>query len=212
MSYFLKFGSADNIKKLHEKGEVFMNTFQFFKDLERIGTGDIYEGTTHIRNFSNGTLTIELEKGPLKLTNAKVHLREHYQSHIGNMLCLYHISDKLFKRKNTHRFDKRLMSFGDSCLLIKNANEFLTRVIMKLGEMEIETDHCSVKYKNFKHYKDLKVGLFHKTHKLSYQHEYRIIAYTQENRPLKFEIGNLKEIADIYPTRVVIEKMKATLV
>lgn len=201
--FLLKFGNKKNIENLLKKGEIYMNTIKWFKEYEKKGIGDIYEGATEIENISNGVLTLYLPKKPMVLNNANLQLRKHFNGHIGNIYSTYAISNLLLKRKNIHRIDKRMSQFGTHCLVIKDVNRFINSIREKLTELGIESIHNIVTYKNLK-VKNHKLTLFNKTHLLSYQKEHRIIAWTMNNEALKFRIGSMSDYAEIYSSNEII--------
>lgn len=97
----LKFGRDEDILDLFENGTIYMNTIQYFKNLEKEGIGDSFETSTQIRNYKNAKLEIKLPNGttiPLK-TN-KMHLKESLTGHVGNLYSLYAITPKDIEKKD----------------------------------------------------------------------------------------------------------------
>lgn len=207
VSYLLKFGKKENIENLLKKGEIHMNTIKWFKEYEKKGVGDIYEGTTEVKNIDNGILTLYLPERPIVLRNSNLHLRQYFDGHRGNIYSTYAISNLLLKRKSVHKIDKRMSQFGSHCLIIKDVNRFINSISNKLKEMNIESSHGIVIYKNLK-MNNHKLTLFNKTHLLSYQKEHRLIARTKKDEALKFKIGSLEEYAEMYSTQLIIDNAK----
>ncbi|OEK04231.1 hypothetical protein [Roseivirga misakiensis] len=203
--FFLKFGQKEHIDNLLKKGEIFLNTIQWFKKYEKDGIGDIYEGAYEVDNLS-GKLTLEIPNNPIVLNNANLQLRKHHEGHIGNIFSTYAISTLLLKRKPVHRIDVRMRKFGTHCLIIKNPRQFIDSITDKLTNMGIEHSHDIVQYKNLKK-KNHKMSLFDKTHLLSYQKEHRIIAWTEKDCALKFEIGSIEHYAEMHSTDKIIETL-----
>lgn len=204
--FLLKFGKEEHLNNLLKKGEVFMNTIQWFKSYEKKGIGDIYEGAFEVKNIKNGKLTVKIPNNPITLNSSNFQLRKHYKGHIGNIFSTYAISTLLLKRKELHRIDKRMSEFGTHCLIIKDVQQFLNSITDKLTELGLENSHNIVKYKNLKK-NNHELSLFNKTHSLSYQKEHRIIAWTEYNSELKFEIGSIEHYAEIHPTNKIIESL-----
>lgn len=202
----LKFGQEHHINNLLKKGEIYMNTIQWFKNYEKDGIGDIYEGAFEVKNIKNGKLTLKIPNNPITLNSTNFQLRKHYTGHIGNIYSTYAISNQLLRKKTTHRIDRRMSKFGTHCLIIKDVKQFLDSITIKLAEMEIKYSHNIVKYKNLKK-NNHKISLFDKTHLLSYQKEHRIIAWTKNNSVLKFDIGSIEHYAEIYPTKKIIQSL-----
>ncbi len=204
--FLLKFGQKEHINNLLKKGEIYMNTIQWFKNYEKDGIGDIYEGTIEVENIKNGKLTFKIPNNPITLNSTNFQLRKHHKGHIGNIFSTYAISTLLLKRKSIHRIDKRMKKFGTHCLIIKDLKQFLDSITDKLTEMGIENSHNIVKYKNLKK-NNHKISLFDKTHLLSYQKEHRIIAWTEKNSVLKFDIGSIEHYAEMHPIDKIIESL-----
>ncbi|RKN83480.1 hypothetical protein [Ulvibacterium marinum] len=204
--FLLKFGKKEHIENLLRKGEIFMNTIQWFKNFEKEGIGDIYEGASEVENIKNGRLTLRIPNNPVTFNNASLQLRKHHTGHIGNIFSTYAISTLLLRRKSIHRIDKRMNRFGTHCLIIKDVQQFLNSVTNKLAEMGIEYSHNMVRYKNLNK-NNHKLSLFNKTHLLSYQKEHRIIALTDEDSVLQFEIGSIEHCAEMHLTDKIIKEV-----
>ena len=200
----LKFGREEDLQKLQE-GEIFMNTIKYHRESDRKGAGDIFEGTTNIKNIKNAKITLDLPQGPLELKSPSLQLKQHLTGHIGNIYSTYAISSSLIDRKVIHRIDNRMNLFGDSCLIIKDP-EFITKIMRKLTVMDIKCENRLVTYKNFNK-NDHQLNPFIKTHLLSYQKEHRVIAYTQNDKPLIFNIGSLRDKSELYETKYLIDNM-----
>ncbi|MFL9844428.1 hypothetical protein [Flavobacterium rhizosphaerae] len=181
-----------------------MNTIKWFNNYEKEGVGDIYEGAFEIKNFENGQLILKADDKQFILNPNHTQFRKYHKGHIGNIYSTYAISDLLLHRKNLHRIDKRMLNFGTHCVVIKDAKKFVDSIFAKLTEMNYTFSHKIVSYKKFTN-KDINLSLFHKNHLLSYQKEYRIIVWTKENLPLRFEIGSIENYAEIYSAEELIK-------
>ena len=202
--YLIKFGDETNTLKLFEKGGIYMNTVRTFKESDRIAIGDKYEGTVDIKNFSKGELTIYGPNNPIIFKTSKLQLSKSHKFHIGNIFCSYALSNKLLSRKKTHKIDARMQSFGSHCVIIKDVTKFLNAIFTQLNNRNIAYSHNIVKYHNYTK-NNHTLTIFDKPHNLAYQKEYRIIAYTDLEEPLKLEIGSLKEYAEFYETKFLIK-------
>ena len=205
--FLLKFGDKENIEKLFEKGEIYMNTISLFRNFDKKEVGDIYEGVFRIKNYKNSKITLKLPKKDLLLNSKELQLRFNYKDHVGNIYSTYAIHDKLLRRKQVHKLDKKMLVFGKYCLLINDVNRFLELILDYFKKNNINYNHNLVSYFDYSK-KDLELNLYCKSKKYSYQKEHRIIAYTQLDEPLKFEIGNMSEFAQIYKSEDVINSMR----
>ena len=89
---FIKFGSEKNIIDLYNNGTVFLNTIQYFRNIEDGELrGDNYEGVSQIINSLPGTFKIK-ESGQ-EFKYEKIHLRKSFREVLGNIYSLYAISN-----------------------------------------------------------------------------------------------------------------------
>jgi len=204
VKYLIKFGNEENIKNLFEKGEIYMNTIKTFKDFDKKGIGDKYEGSTEILNPSNPKLTFKFPNNPITINPIKLQLWQTPKEHIGNIYSTYAISDQLVRRKSTHRIDQRMQIFGSHCVIIKDVVGFLEGVFNELDKQNITYSHNLVTYYDYNKLNH-KISLFSKSHLLSYQKEHRILAKTEVDSPLKFEIGSIENYSEIYPAKEFIK-------
>ncbi|SCZ01721.1 hypothetical protein [Flavobacterium caeni] len=207
VKFLLKFGSEENIKNLFEKGEIYMNTIQTFKEFDKPGIGDKYEGTVEILNIKDAKLTFKFPDNPITVNSPSMQLWKNIGGHVGNIYSTYAISNLLLKRKSVHTVDKRMLQFGTHCIIIKDVEKFIFSILAKLDEKGITHSHNLVRYCNYSK-NNHEVTLFKKSHLLSYQKEHRIIAYTQNNEPLKFEIGSMHDYAEIFSANDIINSLK----
>lgn len=208
VKFLIKFGNEENIKNLFEKGEVYMNTIKTFKDFDKKGVGDKYEGSSEILNPSNAKLTFKFPNNPITINPIKLQLWQTPKEHIGNIYSTYAISYQLVKRKSTHRIDPRMQIFGSHCVIIKDVMGFLEGVFSELDKQNIVYSHNLVSYYDFNKLNH-RISLFAKSHLLSYQKEHRILAKTENDSPLKFKIGSIENYSEIYTAK---EFIKGTIV
>lgn len=168
---FLKFGKERHIKDMFEKGSIFLNTVEYFRNIEdKELRGDKYEGTTKVINSLPGTFTIPELEGEFKYQ--KIHLRQVYERVNGNIYSLYTISSKGFPNPFDFKLYKRKTRFGTSCLLVKNNEEFLNRIKSELRKNKYSFESGFIEYYDKdKVSKDL--TLFDKPLEFEYQKEFR---------------------------------------
>jgi hypothetical protein len=204
IKYLLKFGQKQDMENLFNKGEVYMNTIKLFQELDKQGVGDKLEGTFEISNFKEGKLTLEIPDNPITLNPKKIQLRKKLKGHIGNIYSTYALSDELLKRKVIHRIDKRMLECGTHCVIVKDVTMFISLISDKLNEKGFSNLHNLINYHDYnKNNHDL--TLFDKSHTFSYQNEHRIIANTNVDEPIKFEIGSMHEYAEMYSAENLIK-------
>ncbi|WP_088342433.1 hypothetical protein [Robiginitalea sediminis] len=203
IAFLIKFGKKEHLTRLLKEGEIYMNSIEWFKNHEKDGVGDLYEGAMEIKNYKQGTLTLKLDDKPLVFPNSSLQLRKYHEGHIGNIFSSYALHPQLLKRKSIHRIDKRMLKFGDHCLLIRNTLKFYNSINNRLKELGISCSHNLVRYKNFKR-DEINLSLFEKSHLLAYQKEHRIIAWTKSSEPLKFKIGSIEEYAELFDAERIV--------
>ena len=94
---FLKFGQENNIKDLYFNGTIYMNSIQYFRNLEDGELrGDRYEGISRIRNYPPGKF--EIPDIGYKGNHLGIHIEESYSMIYGNIYSLFCVSSNGWKR------------------------------------------------------------------------------------------------------------------
>lgn len=192
----IKIGAAKYQQSLYDKGEIFMQTQDYFRKLEdREGRGDKYEGAHKIEQvqwlkISDGTRKFEFSIKEGSLKDANVFSR--YSESNCNIYSMIGISvadmDKQLPIPESNR------QLGDYFILIYNVKEFIRRVKSKLESLSYDYSWGWVHYyEEYEYEGDL--SLYHKPKIFQSQKEVRFIVYANRNEPLKFEIGSLSDIA-----------------
>lgn len=202
---FLKFGKEEHIQDLLENGTIFMNSIQYFRKFEDNGLrGDNFEGITELKNYPSGEFEIKSLNHKGKYISLQV--RESYEEVLGNIYSLYAISSLTVPNPIGFKIDKKNKEFGTHCLLVKNNPEFLIRIEKRLNEMNLKFRHGFVDYYD-KDKKNGKINLFQKPNEYKYQNEFRFYVGRESIEPIKIEIGNIKDIAEIYKSEDIIETL-----
>lgn len=159
----LKFGSEKNIMDLYKNGTIYCNTIEYFRTLEdQLLRGDNFEGTTSIKNFTKGILTLTFEDGKeLKLNINRLLYREHLTDIKGNLYCLTVLRKEDLEVNKVFKFDVRNQKFGTHFLLIKDNKTFYERLSKGFEEQKLKTERNIVSYYD-KNTKDGKVSPFEK--------------------------------------------------
>jgi hypothetical protein len=200
---FIKFGSEENIRDLQENGTIYCNTIEYFRQLEdSYLRGDSYEGTFKITNYPpDSKITLYLpDKKEIELKTAKLHLREFYTDIKGNIYCLTAITREEIIKLETLKLDLKNSRFGTHFLLIKDNQQFFDRLMKGFENEKLSIKTGFVKYYD-KHLINGELDLFHKSKEFEYQKEFRIIVKNDMQNPIKFQIGSLKEISEIFETK-----------
>ncbi len=192
----IKIGDAKYQKPLYEKGEIYMNTQQYFRDLEdQNGRGDKYEGTDKIEQvkwfkLSDGKTDIELSLKAGNLKRANVFSR--YEDFNCNIYSMIGISEGDINKENP--VPKSNEKLGSFFILIYDVKEFNRRIKKKLDSLNYEHTWGWVKYYDEYSYEG-ELNLLDKPKSFQDQKEVRYIVHSGKNEPLKIEIGSLADIA-----------------
>ena len=219
-SILLKFGKEENLQKL-QAGQFYMKNLQYYVDLEK-GTsdedvGDIYDGQMMLQDVKISVFTTDTHEflGQISAPTASFNLG--YLK--CPVFCMFmmdyrnHVSERLDGDTLTVRYQfteeqlAKMPSFGDSVLIIKNADEFFNRVKGALLANDIGYSRDFVSYYGFNnvdHLKQIQKDnlriAFWKRQKYEYQQEYRLVAHTEVDDYLCVEIGDISDITEIMKT------------
>ncbi len=193
---FVKFGQRKYLEEI-QKGILYMNSWQYFKYLENEAQKDIYEGSLIWLNPSISTIKI----GDRVLTreNGTLCASLSFPMESIKIFCMSVICRGDQIRSDFKIFDDRMRNFGDSFLVIYNANRFLKRVDKALEinlkkEIFVSADYGKVEYFKPNEY-DGDVGPFRKIDYYKYQKEFRIVICKSSKKPFKLSVGSLEDIS-----------------
>lgn len=209
----MKFTSKEEYRQDFLNGELFFNTSDYFSMCDDVGRGDADEGKTFIVNPENSNyISANLEKYGDKYyivtrdnsdnpEEYKVGILSYSSSENRNrkVMSLYTVYLD-FKGKKISDFSSKIKEeFGNFGILILDRREFFQRIIEALRENKSAKDA----YMGFVEYlpEDKQQGLvnwnpFRKRDCFSYQNEFRITFITEDDRPLRLNLGcSLRDIA-----------------
>jgi hypothetical protein len=197
---FIKFGDKTHIDALFQKGEIYMTPLlNFKKSNHNKQRFDKFEG-----NLSNHYSTNS--KIQIKPTDESVWKDLHYTEAFYTTAIsdksilsysLYAINQEDFLTDSIFSIDHKMKEFGNAFLIIRNTKEFIRRITNYFFENNMEYKFGYINYYERKLNHDL-LGLFHKPSELSHQKEFRILSKNSAASPLKFSVGNLEDLAEIY--------------
>lgn len=191
----LKFGAEPHMRQLHERGIVYMNALETFRDMEDESLrGDGYEGITKIRNYLPGEFTIP----EINFTGRHegVHLCEKWERLNGNLFSLYCVSSHGFPNPYEFVVDPRVKEFGTHLVMIKNLPIFLELIRNAFRKKGIFWEEGFVEY--YDRYRENRdISVFEKPMEYAYQKEFRFYAHRQGAEPLILELGDLRGISTL---------------
>lgn len=204
----LKFGQEEHIKDLYDNGTIYMNSIQSFRTIEDGELrGDKYEGVSKIKNYPPGEF--EIPELNYKGNFLALHVRESYETILGNIFSLYCVSSHGWENPNDFRIDEKIKKIGSHCLMIKDGPKFLSLIEKKLKELKVVYEHGFVEYYD-KENVDREITLFEKPLEFEYQKEFRFYVRRRSDQPFIFSIGSLTKIAEIYSTNDVVDTLELT--
>lgn len=200
---FIKFGSEENIKSLYEKGLIYLNTIDYFQNLEDNGVrGDKFEGTVNIKNFKHTdefkleiTDTITGEK--MNFKPGKLQLRHYDSNPKGNLYSLYCIKQSDFLNTDEFIIDSKVKEFGTHALFIRNTKIFIDKLTAEITKLNMPYKAKPIEYYDPENING-EINLFQKIQQYKYQSEYRVVVQNNKQEPLKILIGSLKEHSEMF--------------
>lgn len=194
----IKIGVFEHMSALYEEGELYFNTFKYFRELEcsSDGRGDPNEYLSYYGG--NGTKVAIKRKGDKEYTQINdvqfVSMRNN-QEEYSHLYCLSSIN-KSWTYKNKLLISSKNFADGKNyAVIIHNFNEFAKRLKAKLVELKVRAKAGYIDYVSRKEYNG-EMGCFKKFEEYSYQNEYRIVACLKNDSvPQTIKIGSLKDIA-----------------
>jgi len=200
---FLKLGSEENILDLFENGTIYMNTIEYFRKVEDEELrGDKYEGVSKAINSLPGTFKIPgIDR---EFNYVKVHLKESYKEVLGNIYSLYAISSKGFPNPLDFKFDERNLRFGTHGVMIKDLPLFFNKIENELKKNNLKFNHGFVDYYD-KEEVSREITLFEKPLEFEHQKEFRFYVENDKIKPIKIQIGSMKDYAEILKIEDILE-------
>ena len=192
----IKIGKSEYQQALFEKGQIYMQTAQYFKTLEDDeGRGDKLEGAIKVEQLTwlkmlTGDRELEIKKSNGTMIRGNVITDDlNFKCNIYSLIGLTEDDINI-----ETPIDLTNSSLGDYFILIFNVREFNKRIKEKLDEMKLKNSWGLVNYYDeYQH--EGKLDIFMKSAKFKSQKEIRYVAFRDENEPLIFEIGNISDIA-----------------
>jgi hypothetical protein len=119
-----------------------------------------------------------------------------------NIYCMFAIDGAFVTRE----LDPRLLEFGDTCVLITNGDEFLSRVERIGTQLGHQVIWRRVTYVDEASHHG-SVGPFTKADIYSHQFEFRIILKPGTGAPLTLQIGDIRDIAILGDSKDIFQRL-----
>ena len=199
----LKFGKKEHMEALYNEGLLYMNTFDYFINLEDNGDGraDKYEATTlYYAGDGVDDIKLTLGSGDDKITLSReggtlsiaMITDQPTYSHLYSMTAI----DTKWALENDLLLDERNFADGkDYVVIIHDCNKFIERLTNKLNENKGNSKLSFIEYIDEHNYSG-QMGCFRKFDKFSYQNEWRCaVLQNGIKEPITITLGALADIA-----------------
>ncbi len=191
-------GKTEYIKNLFEEGEIYMNTVDFIRDCDNNqDRSDPYDSIQERQFLGDVKIKMcdvgqDINKDGVSL-NGKDGVLIIDSNDKGNIYCLSGIYTKDLLDK-TEITEFKTKSFGESLIVISSPGIFIQRIKTAL----FEAGYKDIIFKPVDYYPNEysgHVGPFKKHQNFSHQREFRLYVPNSDNKPIKINIGSIKDIA-----------------
>lgn len=215
----IKFQSEDRIKCFRE-GHLYAKTLGYYRKLEEETgdeeIGDGYEAMIHV----NEAIIRIPETGEEQVLNDELIKTSHSDDHV---FCMFGIYPQLETFAFSEKQKEKMLSFGDTALIILDSDEFINRVIKTAERNGLKAYFNGVKYYDPSYDSanmivDLMKGMwnvaFWKRKSYTYQQEARFVFVSDKpgEDHVILDIGDITDITEVVPARqvlnVTVEKEK----
>jgi hypothetical protein len=194
----VKFGVAAHLRELRVQGRLFMNELDYFRQLDddpARGDGDeglayCYQPTRTVMEVraTGSWRRVGVIAGPIKY-------REETDA-TGNLFCMFALRAshaEAFAEARRPLIDERNGAFGDSAVVVTDADEFLRRVTAAAEREGLRLRAGPVDYVSEDSYHG-PMEPFRKFSGYSYQSEFRLLAVPGWTGPRSLELGSIEDI------------------
>lgn len=203
---FVKFGKPEHMDRFVKDGEMYMNSFNFFRVAEGDeNRHDRHEGVDQVHQALSGVLKMkDPDSGECRevATITKATIWETPAAiDVMNMFCMYGIETSESDKTRLSNLDARVYDgFGGAMVIITDPDKFIERVKESAESRGLQVKFGKVRYVDFSTYHG-KAGPFVKSETFSYQNELRFVAYGgASSMPLKLMLGDLSDISITLPS------------
>ena len=199
----LKLGQKEHMDALYNKGEIYMQTAFFFRNLEERDDGRADKNECLSEYYSANSLNkykfilkhpllpeIELSK---EGGTSFIAIDDNYSDKT-NIYSLSYTNFNIIKLKNSIIDEANFAEGKDYAVLIHNPKEFVRRILKEIKKTTPFVEANKVEYIDECNFGG-EVGFFRKLRKYEYQSEYRIVARFNDSDVRTFHIGSISDIA-----------------
>ena len=210
----IKFQSAERIESLRQ-GHLYAKTLVYYRKLEEeTGDADIGDGFEAMLHVNNGKL-INKSTGEVHELNDTLLRTMRSDDFVFCMFGIYP-ETKVFEFSAEQR--EKLLSFGDTALLILDSEEFINRVKQAAAKNGLEVHLGAVQYYNpSEDIANIWISLFEGMWKVSlwkresyrYQQEVRFVFLSEDASKdhVELDIGDISHISEVISSASILESL-----
>lgn len=204
-AYFLmKIGRREYMEQFLNKGIVYMNSVSFFRNCTNQEQRDYFEGSKSVKG---GKVLSWRENFSFEKIYCMWHL---------NSIAPFNTAESITRDNDNEikaSYDlRKYVGFDDDInvlrvVLIHNVKEFHNRLRKRLDVMGFQGKYVSshVSYYNPYANEEIEVNAFMKPCTFCTQNEIRYLVFDNNDRPLIIELGNISDIAKLFPLNSCLE-------
>lgn len=211
----LKFGEKQHIEEFRSNGLLYMKSLAEFAKLELdMERDDSYEGTDtiiqpkHVGKCIFDASRMGLGKFTAKPADFAAPIRLGLNRTAScNVYCMFAV----MKPVDGELVNPKNFRFGDSCVLVLNPTEFLSRVFRAVKDSGLSyLENRLVEYYDAEEYSG-ETGRFRKRSIFAHQNEFRIVVEPGSDTPRKISIGSLVDVtSEVLPSPEVNQRLDFT--
>lgn len=198
IQFLIKFGKKEHLDQLLNLGHIYIKPTSYFKQNINHGRFDKTEGRLKLLNVKNSYLEVrpkgESEWKKLDMKSGKIEYWHNVSEFF--IYSLFHISEQETREIEYYKLPAEIRELGEFYLFIKDPKAFMNRMVKTLDRINLECAHGLIEYYDENKNYD-RLTLFHKPEAYKYQKEFRIVVNSKSQDPLEFDIGSLRDIAEI---------------
>ena len=189
-SALIKFGEYEHLCSLRDKGEIYMNTLPYFREIEDGELrGDPFDSVTEIIRGNKGHIALETGQ-KIQLTDFVLRIGPDTPENT-NLFCMYTMRPK----HGAYPINEKNFKFGEYALVFFDSQELINRIGKSLRQLGISAKANIVEYVGNDHVGEM--GPFKKLEAFSYQSEWRLVCENGTGNPRTIVIGDLSTICTL---------------
>ena len=201
----MKIGDKKYMDRFIENGEIYISRLKRFRDIEEAERRDTHDGITH--SYQPNQVNVLINEILIKGVIGPIRIDEGTANPL--IYSMYGFNNSQLGTEPL--FDKRCYKFGNTCAVIKDGQEFFSRIKNYCKSNKLELEGKLVDYVDFdSHHGEM--GSFRKYKQWhEHQQEFRLVFDDNTSEKDKIiSLGSLNDIAELFPTSEINNIIKIT--